>query len=327
MMRPRGIAGEFGERFDQAGALHFQFAQVRVGSEQSAHHGFGLGGRDVQTFVFPSHLIDFGPAADRIERQGAEATDAFQRHPRTQLIDRAFVDHPPARHHADAIGQRLGLFQVMRGQQHRATFGNQLADRRPQLLPRLDVHAHGGLVQEQQFGPAAQRQRELHASLLAAGEFRVGPAEQIGDASQLGAFGQGPRRRVVTGGQPQQLAHAQGRRQLGVLQHHADAAACLDPLRVLPEQFDRAGVGTDQPQQQADRGALAGPVGAEQRKQLAALQLQLGTIQRNQLAIAFDSAAEAGDRVDRMRHGNPSFDAHPARRGPWSAVAGVSHRE
>ena len=222
---------------------------------------------------------------------------------RPQFLDRAFVDHATACHHADAIGERLGLLQIMRGEQHRTAFGEQLADRRPQLLPRLDIHADRGLVQEQQLGPATQCQRELHPPLLPAGQFRVGTLEQIADAGQFGGFRHRAWRRVVAGGQSQQLAHPQRRRQLGVLQHDADAPARLDLLRVLAEQLNRAGVGAEQPQQQADGGGFAGSIGAQQGQQFSALQLQVGAIQRGERAIALDGAVEAGDRFVVVRHG------------------------
>ncbi len=94
------------------------------------------------------------------------------------------------RHHADAVGQRFGFFQVMRGEQHRAAFGDELANRRPQLLAYFDIHANGRFVEKQQLGATAQGQRKLHAALLAAGKLGVGPRQQLADAGQLSGFGQ-----------------------------------------------------------------------------------------------------------------------------------------
>src|SRR3546814_10082261 len=93
-----------------------------------------------------------------------------------------------------------------------------------------------------------------------------------------------------------------------------DMPARLDPLRILIEQRHAAGIGTDQSQQQADRGGLAGTVGAEQRQQFAAKQLQIHTIQRGERAIALDGAVERGDRVVGMRHGKSSSATHADRK-------------
>ena len=129
----------------------------------------------------------------------------------------------------------------MRGEHDAVAFGDEMADRGPQFLARFDVHADGRFVEEQQLRPAAQRERELHAPLLAAGQLAVRPLQQIGDTGQVRAFLHAARRRVVAGGQANQFADAQGGRQLRVLQHDADVAARGDVLRILAEQFDRAG--------------------------------------------------------------------------------------
>ena len=54
---------------------------------------------------------------------------------------------------ADAVGELLGLLEVVRRQQDRRAVGVQVADQVPELSPGLGVEAGGRLVEEQQLGP------------------------------------------------------------------------------------------------------------------------------------------------------------------------------
>jgi hypothetical protein len=80
-------------------------------------------------------------------------------------------------------------------------------------------------------------------------------------------------------------------------------------LRILTEQFDGARVGADQSKQQADGGGFPGAVGAQQRQQFAAVNLQLRAIERGEFAVGLDRAVKAGDRA-----------VGDGRAGRWQAV-------
>ena len=125
----------------------------------------------------------------------------------------------------------------------------------------------------------------MHAPLLATGEFAVGAMQKIGHASQLGAFEHAARVGIVAGGQTNQFTHAQGGRQLCVLQHHSDLAPCGDVLRVVAEQFHAASIGADQPQQQANRGGFACAIGTKQGQQFTVAQFQIETVECAQWAV------------------------------------------
>jgi hypothetical protein len=60
----------------------------------------------------------------------------------------------------------------------------QLADDFPERFARLHVHAHGGFIEEQQFGTAADGERELHLPLLPTRQLAVRP---VRDFTQLQA--------------------------------------------------------------------------------------------------------------------------------------------
>jgi hypothetical protein len=118
------------------------------------------------------------------------------------------------------------------------------------------------LVEQEQFGPLAERQGEGDAGALAAGEGAdAGPAVERGDD----AVGRGgvPPAGVELG------AHAEGvgDRELGVqrfvLRHVGDAGA--GGHRVGAEDPDRAGGRPCQPRGQGEERGLARPVGADER--------------------------------------------------------------
>ena len=58
----------------------------------------------------------------------------------------AFVDH------AHTVGNRLGLFDVMRGQDDGHPFAAQIGHNRPHILAQFDIDTGGGFVQKQHAG-------------------------------------------------------------------------------------------------------------------------------------------------------------------------------
>ena len=81
--------------------------------------------------------------------------------------------------------------------------------------------------------------------------------------------------------------------QLGQVAHPAPGAALADRPA---QQLGRACAGTDQPQQQLDRGRLAGPVGPQEAQALPALDRQAQVAQRLDPAVALGQPA----RDDRL---------------------------
>ena len=99
----------------------------------------------------------------------------------------------------DAVGQRLGLVQVVGGEQHRGAELAQRPDQRPELAARLGVEAGRRLVEEQQRRPADDAQRDVEPAPLAAGErlaARLSPSRSARPARgpRRGRAGRGSRR-------------------------------------------------------------------------------------------------------------------------------------
>src|SRR5215471_272026 len=77
-------------------------------------------------------------------------------------------DDPAVVHHDDPGRVGVRLFQVVRGEQHGGALPGGRLDRTPEVPPCRHVESRGGLVEEQQFRVARQRQREPHPLGLAA---------------------------------------------------------------------------------------------------------------------------------------------------------------
>src|SRR5207253_10829016 len=90
-----------------------------------------------------------------------------------------------------------------------------------------------------------------------------------------------------------------------LLDEAGDTGECRDRIGggVTAEETDRAGVPPDQTEQHAQRRRLAGPVRAEKRVDVAALDRQIDAIDRRQPAVAFDQTADL-DRTRLARGGN-----------------------
>ena len=76
----------------------------------------------------------------------------------------------PPREDRDAVGQPLGLVEVVGGEQDRLAERGQVRDGVPAAPAGLGVEPGGGLVEEDDVGVTGEREREVEASALAAGE-------------------------------------------------------------------------------------------------------------------------------------------------------------
>ena len=67
----------------------------------------------------------------------------------------ALRDHVAVVDHDDVVGEAVGLFEVLRGEQQRGAVGNELLDHAPQARAPLRVETGGGLVEEQDLAGGA----------------------------------------------------------------------------------------------------------------------------------------------------------------------------
>ena len=114
-----------------------------------------------------SAASDSGIVVDRALQLDRHVLAAHAAHQRRLLLDEqdaAAVDH------RDAVGHRLGLLDVVGGEDDRRAAGAQVAHDVPHALAELDVDPGGRLVEEQHLRPVRQRLGDQHPAHHAARE-------------------------------------------------------------------------------------------------------------------------------------------------------------
>ena len=203
-------------------------------------------------------------------------------------------------HDRHGVGEALGLLDVVRRHQDRDALGAQRVDQRPQLLAHLRVEADGRLVEQHEPRLVHERARDQqpppHAArqLVGARVAAVAEARHLERALDRG-LALGARDPVEVREHAQVLLDGQRRVEVVELRHDAHLGARR--LRVagerVAEHLDLALVGDRLRGQQPHRGALAGAVGPEQADAGALGHLEVEVVDRGDLAVALDDAAEA----------------------------------
>lgn len=174
----------------------------------------------------------------------------------------------------DAVRDRIGLFEVVRGEQDGTALLGLLAHGGPEGLAGGDIHAGGRLVEDDQVVGPGGGEREPYALLLAAGELVDHPVGDRRDACSGQDVGDRVRARVQMADEPDDLLDRDVLHQATALQHGADPAPGDRLLRGRAEEPDRAGVRGAQAEEQIEGGGLSGAVGAEERHGLAGVQVE-----------------------------------------------------
>jgi len=146
-------------------------------------------------------LADTGPLANLLGREAADASDTPAYPLSTNLIDSALGNDVSTHQHRDAVGERFGLFKVVRGEQHCATLPDQRANDSPQRLSGFDVEPGSGLIEKEQLGGTADRKSKLHPPLLATRKLAVGAVEKLANTRKTCERVEWPCLRVVAGGE------------------------------------------------------------------------------------------------------------------------------
>ena len=120
---------------------------------------------------------------------------------RLQLRGRAVRDGAAVVEHDDVVGERVGLLEVLRRQQHRRPARDELADHVPELAPRARVEAGRRLVEEEHGRVGDEARGEVEPPPHAARVLLHEPVAGVGDAEALEQLAGAARgRRARTGG-------------------------------------------------------------------------------------------------------------------------------
>jgi hypothetical protein len=187
----RGVAGERQEHLVQAGAAERQLAGQHAGVIEAPDHGgkhFGgchrCGDRAVSHFRRrlrdPGHHLDDDGEVGRIDRLDGQRKRADLRF---QLVGRAGGDHPAVVDYRDLVGEQVGFFQVLRGQQHGHAAADEASDDVVHVVAAARIESRGRLVEEQDLRTAHQARGQVQATAHASGVRLDGPVTGIGEPS------------------------------------------------------------------------------------------------------------------------------------------------
>ena len=231
--------GERGEHVVERRLMDGDVVDQDAGLVERAQHGRGQARLAAHDRAQPAAVVGDldraqGEGGDRRRRAGVGLGEGhleqLRAGGRLELARRALGDHAAVIDHGDAVGQGVGLVQVLGREPERDALGDQAADHAPHALPAGRVEAGGGLVEEEHGRPHDQAGGQVEAAAHAARvalDHAVGGVVELEQAEQLGC----PAARLRAP-QAAELAHhdqvlAAGERLVegGVLAGHADLAA------------------------------------------------------------------------------------------------------
>ena len=274
---------------------HRRSAVVRAGAQRAAVE------RDLARL---GHALERG-ARGRPVAVGQLDLDRVAAQLALERVRRAAGHDPPAVDDRELRRQPVGLLEVVRGQQDRhALLAREPLDLRPHLGARLGVEPGGGLVEEQHLRAVEQAHGDVEPALHAAGVGLHLARGGVGEPEALERLGHPALQ--LGAGDPVELAldhEVLAAGGVGVdavlLAHDADRMADAHRLGedVETGHAGAARVGAGEGGEDADGGALAGAVGAQQAEHGARLDLEVEAVERAHVArVGLDEAV----RLDRV---------------------------
>lgn len=122
-----------------------------------------------------------------------------------------------------AVGLALSLFEVVGGEDDGLALASLVPHGLPELMAGVDVHARGGLIQDEQLGAGQDGKREANALLFAARAQSDLAVFEIGQPRLLKYLFDGPRQRDIESVEPgygtHSLRHCEIGQQPAGLQH------------------------------------------------------------------------------------------------------------
>src|SRR5690606_9871231 len=276
-----GLADELQVDVFEAGADHLEPIGLPLRGEPG-DEGAGLG-----RALLAGHAV-LDPAHDRHARiRSAEFVDGAERHELAAGDDAA------------AVGELLGLVEVVGREQDARALVAQAADEGPELAACLGVEARGRLVEEQQLGASDDAEGDVDAALLAARELRDAGARLLLEADGGDHLVDVARVRVEPGEVTQLLAHGGGARLARRLQHDAEPRLPGEPavLRVGAEHAHLAGAAVAVALEDLDGGGLAGAIRAEQGEGLSAADVEVEAAHGLDLPVALAQPPHLDDSL------------------------------
>ncbi len=233
---------------------------------------------------------------------GRHDRDAVAADAALELAGRALGDHAAVVHHRDAIGELVGLIEVLRGEQHRRAGGGDLADRLPDRGASAWVESGGRLVEEQDGRREHEARGDVEAAAHPAGEARDRAVRGIRERErreQVVGASPGPRlRHAAEAGEQHQVLPRRERLvdrveladEADALAHGRRVATHVDPVDAR-----RALVEVGQRGEALHGRRLARAVRSEQAVHGAAFDGEVESVERHRRPVALaESVGEEG---------------------------------
>ena len=273
------VPGQGEEHVVEGGLVHLDVVDGDAGAVEGPDDGGGqaraAADRRPQPPAVMAHVDRTGHEGrqrhGRVVRRHAEGDlEAGPAGAGLELPRRPVGDDPAVVDDHDAVGQLVGLVEVLGGEEQGHAAGHQLADDVPHADPAGGVEPGGRLVEEEHRRSGHEPGRQVETPPHAAGVTRQDAVGRIGQVELLEEFGGPslgvrPAQAAQLSDHDEVLAAGQQAVHRGVLGGHPDAALHGRRLahHVVTGDPGPAGVGHGQGGEDADGGGLAGAVGPE----------------------------------------------------------------
>jgi len=308
------VGGEGEDGLVEARLDHRHVLDGGVGLEQAPQRRLGGADEELEAVAVGARALHVGPGRGLRGADPGPRGDPAAGDEGLDLGGRALGDHPSGVEQDDAVGEGVGLLEVVGGEHDAAPGRRAVPQDGPEGATHLDVEAGGRLVDEEDVGVAAQGDPEQHPALLTAGELAEEAVLEPGEARGLDDRGHRQRRRVVAAELGEELPHPERLRDPRGLQHHAGAGAGGGVARVAPEEPGGAGGRGREPGEHAEGRGLTGAVRAEDGEEFAGADLEVDGVGGGDAAVPLGRAAQF--REDGATRGDGAL------RGPGRAVGG-----
>ncbi len=248
-----------------------------------------------------------------------------------QLVPSSLGDHVAPVDDGDAVGELVGFIEVLGGQQHGRSGVDEVPDQTPKVDAALRVNPGGGLVEEEDLGPADQRGGQVEPPSHTARVCANGAVGSLTEVDTVEDLGSAPSR-LGSGEVVEPADHL----------HVLPAGEVVVDGCVLPRQpdvgpdgggvgghiyagnFGVARVGAEECGEHADESCLAGAVGAQQPVHDARLEFQTHPVQgAYRVAEGFDDLFDPNDGflhlVPLRLAPSPADEDRPLEEGPGPA--------
>src|SRR5689334_21645719 len=211
----------------------------------------------------------------------------------------------------DAIAEPLGLVHIVGREQDRAARGLELLDEVPDLAARLWIEPRRRLVEEEQIRVADDRAGDGQSLLLPAGQLTNPAVTLLVELDESNDVVDRSARRIEAAKQSHRFGDRQLLRELRFLQLDAEALAKLAVVaRPAPAEHDDITlVGGVEALADLDRRRLAGAVRPEQAETFAGRDLEVQSIDGDDVRVALAEAVHRDREIS--SHGRSRRDARP----------------